>query len=141
MTRSGLCAAGIVALASLLSAQAPAVAPRRASAERPPLAPAHAPRPAAARPSAIPPSTFQKYCFECHGTKKPEAGLSIQKLVTGFSIGAHWQQWEKLAEMLETGMMPPIEADEHPTDAERAATASWIRESLRAYETDHAGEP
>ncbi len=43
--------------------------------------------------------------------------------------------------MLETGMMPPIEADEHPTDEERAATASWIRESLKAYETDHAGEP
>ena len=141
MTRSGLCAAGMVALASLLSAQAPAGVSRRASAERPALRPAHATRPAAARPSAIPPSTFQKYCFECHGTKKPEAGLSIQKLVTGFSIGAHWQQWEKVAEMLETGMMPPIEADEQPTDDERAATAKWIRQSLTTYEVEHAGEP
>jgi hypothetical protein len=89
----------------------------------------------------MPPAAFQKYCFECHGTKKPEAGLSIEKLVKGFSIGEHWQQWEKVAEMLETGMMPPIEADEQPTDDERAATASWIRDSLKAYETDHAGEP
>jgi len=141
MTRSGLCVAGVVALASLLSAQAPATAPRRAAAT-PALRTAHTPRPAAAsRPSAVPPGTFQKYCFECHGTKKPEAGLSIEKLVTGFSIGAHWQQWEKVAEMLETGLMPPIEADEYPTDAERAATAAWIRGSLQAYETDHAGEP
>jgi hypothetical protein len=141
MTRSGFCVAGVVALASILSAQAPATAPRRA-ASTPVLRPAHTPRPpAASRPSAVPPGTFQKYCFECHGTKKPEAGLSIEKLVTGFSIGAHWQQWEKVAEMLEAGLMPPIEADEHPTDAERAAAAGWIRDSLQAYETDHAGEP
>src|SRR5687768_5104877 len=141
MTRSGLCVAGVVALASILSAQAPASAPRRAAAT-PGLRPAHTPRPAvASRSSAVPPATFQKYCFECHGTRKPEAGLSIEKLVGGFSIGAHWQQWEKVAEMLETGMMPPLDADEHPTDAERTATAAWIRDSLKSYETEHAGEP
>ena len=148
MTRSASCAAAMVALASLLSlsAQAPTSAPPRAAAAlRRDLAVAgrlHSPRPAeAGRPSAVPPAAFQKYCFECHGTKKPEAGLSIQKLVTGFSIGAHWQQWEKVAEMLEAGLMPPLEADEQPTDAERAATAAWIRDSLKTYETEHAGDP
>jgi hypothetical protein len=140
MIRSGLSVAGVVALASILSAQAPASAPRRAAATPAPR-PAHTPRPAAPRPSAVPPATFQKYCFECHGTKNPEAGLSIEKLVTGFSIGAHWQQWEKVAEMLETGLMPPIDAEEFPEDPERAATAAWVRASLKAYETDHGGEP
>ena len=141
MTRSGLCIAGTVVLASILSAQAPAFSPRRAVAS-PAAKPASTPTPAhSARPSATPPASFEKYCFECHGTKKPEAGLSIQKLVGQFSIGAHWQQWEKVAEMLETGMMPPIEADEQPTDAERAATAGWIRASIKAYEAEHAGEP
>jgi hypothetical protein len=140
MIRSGLSVAGVVTLASILSAQAPASAPRRAAATPAPR-PAHTPRPAAPRPSAVPPATFQKYCFECHGTKNPEAGLSIEKLVTGFSIGAHWQQWEKVAEMLETGLMPPIDAEEFPEDPERAATAAWVRASLKAYETDHAGEP
>ena len=140
MTRSGLCIASVAALASVLSAQSPGVAPRRAAV--PALRPAHAPSPVIrSRPPATPPATFQKYCFECHGTKKPEAGLSIEKLVSGFSIGTHWQQWEKVAEMLETGMMPPIDADDHPSDAERAATAGWVRASLRAYEHDHAGEP
>ena len=142
MTRSGYCVAGVMALASILSAQGPGTVPGRVAAIVP--VPAHAARPArvpAARPSAVPPSTFQKYCYECHGTTKPEAGLSLEKLVTGFSIGAHWQQWEKAAEMLETGMMPPIDADLHPTDAERAAAAKWIRASLDAYEAEHAGEP
>ena len=43
--------------------------------------------------------------------------------------------------MLETGMMPPLEATEQPTDAERKATAAWIRASVKAYEAAHAGEP
>ena len=141
MTRSGLCAASMVVLASVLSAQAPTRLSRRAAAAAPAL-PALAPAPAPApRPAAAPPQTFQQFCFECHGTKKPEAGLSIEKLVTQFSIGENWQAWEKVAEMLETGQMPPIDADAHPPDAERGAAASWIRASLKAYESEHAGEP
>ena len=38
-------------------------------------------------------------------------------------------------------MMPPLEATEQPTDAERKATAAWIRSAVKAYETEHAGEP
>src|SRR5687768_13301712 len=116
MTRSALCAAALAALASVLSAQAPAPAPARRIA---PSASSAVPRPVAAhspKPAAAPPATYQKYCYECHGTKNPEAGLSIEKLVGQFSIGAHWQQWEKVADMLDSGMMPPIEADAHPTD-------------------------
>ena len=137
MTRPVLCAASVLALASILSAQAPATRPVRAvSASMPRPVAAHAPR-----PSSVPPPSFQKFCFECHAGNKPEAGLSIEKLVANFSIGAHWERWEKVAEMLETGMMPPLEAEEQPTDAERAAAAAWIRSSLKAYEADHAGEP
>ncbi len=43
--------------------------------------------------------------------------------------------------MLETGTMPPLEATEQPTDAERASAARWVRTSLKAYETAHAGDP
>ena len=125
MKRLGLCVALVAVIVCVVSAPAPT--PRRGTA----------PSSAATSTSAA----FQKYCFECHGTKKPEAGLSIQKLVSQFSIGTHSEQWEKIAEMLETGMMPPLEADEQPTDAERAATAAWIRGSLKTYETEHAGEP
>ena len=120
MKRRGLCAALIVAVAAAISADT------RAARRR--VAP------------APPPQTFQKYCFECHGEKKPEAGLSIAKLVEGLSIGADADNWEKMAEMLDGGMMPPLDA-EQPTDAERAAAAAWIRSSLKAYETEHAGAP
>lgn len=133
MRRSGLCAAGAVAFSTILSAGLPASAPPRAET------PARASLPAA--PSAIPPATFKAYCFECHAGTKPEAGLSLEKLVAEFSIGEHWQEWEKVANMLETGMMPPLEATAQPEDAERAAAAEWIHASLKAYESTHAGAP
>jgi hypothetical protein len=99
-------------------------------------------RPARRRAAApTPPPTFQKYCFECHGTTKPEAGLSIAKLVGQLSIGTDADHWDKVAEMLDAGMMPPLDAEDHPTDDERAAMVAWIRSSLRAYEQEHAGEP
>ena len=120
MKRRGLCAALIVAVAAAISADTRA-ARRRV-------------------PPPAPPQTFQKYCFECHGEKKPEAGISIAKLVGQFSIGADADHWEKMAEMLDGGMMPPLDA-EQPTDAERTAAAAWIRSSLEAYEKEHAGAP
>jgi hypothetical protein len=122
MKRLGLCVALVAVIVCVVSAQAPT--PRRTSAA-----------------TSFPPAAFQKYCFDCHSSKKHEAGLSIEKLVTQFSIGAHSEQWEKIAEMLETDQMPPLEAEEQPTDTERAATAAWIRSSIKSYETEHAGDP
>jgi mono/diheme cytochrome c family protein len=123
MKLAGMCIALLLALASMLSMSAQTRTPRRATAP------------------AAPPSTFQKYCFECHGTKKPEANLSIETLVRQPSIGTQSNDWERMAEMLESGMMPPLEATEQPTDAERAAAAGWIRSALKAYETEFAGDP
>ena len=38
--------------------------------------------------------------------------------------------------------MPPLEADEQPDRrASATATAAWIRDSLKRYESEHAGEP
>ena len=117
MKRRGLCLALAAAVVSVISA-APGSPPRAVRAvgrDNPPSRRSVV--------AAAPPKTFQKYCFECHGTKKPEAGLSIANRVERFSIATDADDWEKIAEMLETGMMPPLEADEQPTDEERAATA------------------
>jgi mono/diheme cytochrome c family protein len=114
------------ALAVIISAQAPAT-------QAPPARRAAAP--------AAPPSIFQKYCFECHGLTKPEADLSIEKLVQRNAVGPDAADWERVVEMLEQGVMPPLEASKFPTDEERANAIGWIRTSLKVYETEHAGEP
>ncbi|MEO5960790.1 MAG: DUF1587 domain-containing protein, partial [Opitutaceae bacterium] len=87
------------------------------------------------------PQVFQKYCFECHGGAKPEAGLSLERLVAQPSVGPHADDWDKVAEMLETGDMPPSDATLLPTAAERTAAVAWVRTTLKSYERAHAGEP
>jgi hypothetical protein len=84
------------------------------------------------------------YCFECHGTKDPKGHLSIERLVADTapaSVGTNWQDWERIADMLESGKMPPKEATLFPTDTERTAASAWIRSSLSKYEAEHAGDP
>jgi Protein of unknown function (DUF1587)/Planctomycete cytochrome C len=120
LKRPGLTAALTLALASMTSALAPQ--PRRGAV------------------SPAPPQTFKTYCFECHGASKPKADLSIERLVGESGLGVPSEDWERVAEMLETGMMPPLEA-EQPPDTEREAAARWIRTSLKAYESKHAGDP
>ena len=135
MKRLGFCAVLLLVLASLLtSAQSPAYTT---------AGPAAPPRHRAE--TAAPSQVFQDYCFECHGTKEPAADLSIERLIaqpSRTSVGARWQDWERIAEMLEGGKMPPPdEATVFPTDDERARAAGWIRASLKAYEDTHAGDP
>jgi hypothetical protein len=71
--------------------------------------------------------------------------VSIERLIGQMSstaVGEQADAWENIAGMIETRQMPPPDdAEEFPSDAERAAAAEWIRASLREYETAHAGEP
>ncbi len=131
MTRLGFCGVLVFAGAAMMGAQGPA------------------PRPASAPPPTPhtfqPPDTFQKYCFECHGTSKRKGGVSIERLLrqsAQSSVGAYWEDWDKVAEMLETGQMPPQdEAERFPTEEERTAAAAWVRNTLSTYEAEHAGDP
>ncbi len=131
MTRLGFCVA-LVSAGSVLSAQAPAPHPVREPTN-------------ALQTSSQPPETFQKYCFECHGGSKRKGGVSIERLIrqsAQSSAGAYWDDWDKVAEMLESRTMPPKdEAERFPTDDERTATAAWIRATLSKYEAEHAGDP
>ncbi|MCC7042718.1 MAG: DUF1592 domain-containing protein [Acidobacteria bacterium] len=114
------------------------------SAQNGPSVAMPAPAPAAAATPAGPADArqvFQKYCFECHGTYKPEAGLSIERLLAEGELGPQSEHWEKIADAIETEVMPPVEAFEFPTEAERAAAANWVRGSLNAYAEAHAGDP
>jgi hypothetical protein len=91
--------------------------------------------------SAPPPEFFRTYCFECHGTTKPKGKVSVERLVADASVGPHADNWEKIAEMIESSEMPSDDAKAYPTDAERAAAVNWVRSTLKTYESAHAGEP
>jgi len=90
---------------------------------------------------AHPPGFFRTYCFECHGTTKPKGKISLERLVAQESVGPHADDWENVAEMLDSAEMPPAEAKLFPTDGERTGAAAWVRAALKSYESVHAGEP
>jgi len=92
-------------------------------------------------PASPPPEFFKTYCFECHGTAKPKGKVSVERMVAAASVGPHADNWEKIAEMIETSEMPSDDAKAYPTDAERAEAVNWVRSALKTYETAHAGEP
>lgn len=87
------------------------------------------------------PALLRSFCVECHGGDKPKADLNVEQLLARPSLGSHAEQWEKIAEMIETAEMPPADAERQPAAAERATAAAWVRAQLRDYERTHAGEP
>ena len=131
MTRVGLCGALVLAGASMMAAQA--AAPQRARVASPAAQAFH------------PPQTFQKYCFECHGGTKRKGGVSIERLIrqsAQSSVGGYWDEWNKIAEMLETRQMPirtRRSCSRPMTNARRRWRGSG--QTLSTYEAEHAGDP
>ena len=90
------------------------------------------------------PGAFDKYCLDCHSTAKRKGGLDLESLLqkaTLEGVGEGWEDWELVAEAVESGAMPPDDAKAMPTDEEREASAAWVRGTLAAYETKYAGQP
>ncbi len=87
------------------------------------------------------PPLFSQYCFPCHGTSTPMAGISIEKLATGqTSLGDGFAHWTRIAAALEGHVMPP-EGMPQPDEKERVAAALWIHSQLNAYAKKHDGDP
>jgi mono/diheme cytochrome c family protein len=151
MKRLGFCALLVWALVSVITAQTrqsagngPAKAPVRAAAA--PAAP-HKPSVPSASAAGAPAAqaVFEKYCSDCHTGARAKGGIDFDKLtanLTANGVGEKADAWEDVLLMLEGGdMPPPDDADDFPTDAERAQTVAWIKTTLGEFDAQHAGEP
>jgi len=74
---------------------------------------------------------INKYCVECHGSQKPEGDLSLRSVNGTPRDAADLATWRKVFAQLESGAMPPMDADQ-PTLNERLKTMDWIRRTLKA---------
>jgi hypothetical protein len=84
---------------------------------------------------------FEQYCFPCHGTSSPMAGISIEKLATGQTpLAEGFPQWTRIAAALEQHAMPP-EGMPQPDEKDRATAAAWIHSQLDTYAKKHDGDP
>jgi len=85
-------------------------------------------------------ATFEQYCVSCHGGTAPKAGVNLAQLIAQNSVGEAFQQWEKVARVLEQNAMPPKSMPQ-PTDDERAQAVAWVRAALGEYAKAHDGDP
>lgn len=76
---------------------------------------------------------FQKYCFDCHGERKPKAGIRVDYL-DGTVPDKEVRHWEIIRKQLIEEEMPP-EEEPQPSKAERAALVAWIDGALQMART------
>src|SRR5678815_2339383 len=79
-----------------------------------------------------------KYCFECHGPKKQEAGLNLSSFQDDAAIAAAKKKWKDVWQKVETKEMPPA-GNAEPTTAEREKITSYV-ESVFAKIDGHGAE-
>ena len=82
------------------------------------------------------PATFRQYCVQCHG-KAASGGISFDKLLP---MGEQFQQWEKVADAIESKHMPPPQQPQ-PSDEERRVATPWIQAKLGEIANKIAGDP
>src|SRR5688572_26806071 len=63
---------------------------------------------------------LQKYCIGCHGPKQQIAGIDVTKLKDEAGVVKARDIWERIAENLASGHMPPKKSPQ-PAPAQRAA--------------------
>ncbi len=82
-----------------------------------------------------------KFCLECHSTEKMEGELDLQRFGTLADVRRAKRVWQKVAEMLDNGEMPPKEAKQQPPTAQRKQLRGWVERYLNAEAHASAGDP
>lgn len=81
-----------------------------------------------------------RFCLDCHSAEGKDGDLDLESLAGLAEVRKAPGTWRKVAEQLDSGEMPPKDADQ-PTPAERAAIRGWVDRYLRAEAYANAGDP
>jgi hypothetical protein len=71
-----------------------------------------------------------RYCVRCHSTAKAKGGLSLQRDKSDADVRKNRDLWEKVADNLRSGEMPP-EGATRPTAAEMERWNRWLDVALK----------
>ena len=77
---------------------------------------------------------LDKFCFNCHGAKKPKGGVNLSLFTDGASVHRDPDLWFKVMKQLTERNMPP-EAKPQPSSDERERVAHWIEQALDNLDT------
>jgi hypothetical protein len=81
-----------------------------------------------------------RYCHDCHAGDAVEGDVDLASAGSLAAMRQSIRHWQRAAEVIADGQMPPPEA-EQPTEAERAAVTAWLKNFLRAEAEAHDGDP
>jgi len=84
--------------------------------------------------------TLRRFCLECHSTERKEGELDLERFLSLKEVRQEVKAWQKVAEMLDNGEMPPKEAPQ-PDAGQRSALRGWVADYLRAEAIAMAGDP
>ena len=68
---------------------------------------------------------LKQFCLDCHNPEKHKGDFNMAPLLAGANLGEHREEWEKVAEALESRDMPP-EKKPQPEQAQREMLLSYI---------------
>jgi mono/diheme cytochrome c family protein len=68
---------------------------------------------------------LKQYCYDCHNPKKLKGDLDLAPIADNPRLDEHRDVWEKIAELVENGEMPP-EKKPQPNEAERDLVVKYI---------------
>ena len=72
---------------------------------------------------------LQKFCYDCHGTREPEAELSLASFLSEEAVLKERATWKRVWLALHSREMPPPEAPQ-PTAAQRSQITDWLEKAL-----------
>lgn len=81
-----------------------------------------------------------RYCLGCHSTEDKEGDLDLEAFGSLEDVRRSPGSWGKVAEMIDSGEMPPEDSDQ-PTPEERATLRGWVARYLKAEALADAGDP
>ena len=83
----------------------------------------------------------ETYCLPCHGKEEPEGELDLSAFTSVDTVVAGFSYWELVLERLEAGDMPPDDAKQHPSVAQRETLVSWLHALRKNEAAKSAGDP
>lgn len=99
---------------------------------------------AARSANRLPPADYDRdivpllttYCYDCHGEERQRGGVAFHKIPDLTEARRQRELWQRAAEQLESGEMPPDHRDQ-PTDAERERLIQWMTKDLFPLDCDN----
>lgn len=85
-----------------------------------------------------------QFCSDCHNADDPQGGLDFSKYAEATSQdiikGDARKHWQTVLAMLETGAMPPLDAEQPPAE-QREKLAAWLEKTLFNLDCDLIDDP